>query len=137
VCSENPLNPNVWSFRKVAKTASKLGHRGGKIEKKLKPSRSRSIAKHVAKQVNNNLNNNGNPGQNRDKANQNFNRVRQDMQRVVTEISKFIPKNPRYRVRARGLEDDEELLRRDLDDEEVFGREYGLLDERDTFDDLD
>ena len=37
----------------------------------------------------------------------------------------------------RGLEDNEDLFVRDLDDEELFGREYDLLDERDTFDDLD
>jgi len=41
----------------------------------------------------------------------------------------------RYR---RDLEDNEELSRRDLDDEELFGREYDdFLAERDFFDDLD
>ena len=45
--------------------------------------------------------------------------------------------NHQYVFRSRGLEDDEELLRRDLDAEEFFGRDYDLFDERDTFDDLD
>jgi len=40
-------------------------------------------------------------------------------------------------VNSRGLEDDEDIFVRDLDTEELFGREYDLLDERDTFDDLD
>jgi hypothetical protein len=38
---------------------------------------------------------------------------------------------------SRSLEDDEDLFVRDLDAEELFGREYDLLDERDTIDDLD
>ena len=37
---------------------------------------------------------------------------------------------------SRGLEDDEELLQRDLDAEELFGREYDLFDERDIVDDI-
>jgi hypothetical protein len=40
-------------------------------------------------------------------------------------------------VKSRGLEDDEDMFERDVDTEELFGREYDLLDERDTFDDLD
>jgi len=40
-------------------------------------------------------------------------------------------------VNPRGLEDDEDIFGRDLDTEELFGREYDLFDERDTFDDLD
>jgi len=48
-------------------------------------------------------------------------------------------------MNKRGLEQDEELLERDLDDEELFGREYeelfgreyDQLDERDVFDGLD
>jgi len=39
-------------------------------------------------------------------------------------------------VKSRGLED-EDIFERDLDTDELFGREYDLLDERDTFDDLD
>ena len=43
------------------------------------------------------------------------------------------------RHQRRDLEDDaEELLQRDFEDEELFGREYDdLLVERDAFDDLD
>ena len=40
-------------------------------------------------------------------------------------------------VKSRGFEDDEDMFVRDVDTEEFFGREYDLLDERDTFDDLD
>ena len=40
-------------------------------------------------------------------------------------------------VKSRGFEDDEDMFVRDVDTEELFGREYDLLDERDTFDDLD
>jgi len=40
-------------------------------------------------------------------------------------------------VQSRGLEDNEDFFVRDLDAEELFGREYDLLDERDAFDDLD
>ena len=39
-------------------------------------------------------------------------------------------------VQNRDLEDDD-IFVRDLDTEEVFGRESDLLDERDAFDDLD
>ena len=35
-------------------------------------------------------------------------------------------------LKHRGLEDDEDLLVRDLDAEELFGREYDVLDERDN-----
>ena len=38
---------------------------------------------------------------------------------------------------SRGLEDDDYLYGRDLDVEELFGREYDLLEERDAIDDLD
>lgn len=34
-------------------------------------------------------------------------------------------------VQSRGLEEDDSLFVRDLDAEELFGREYDLLDERD------
>ena len=37
----------------------------------------------------------------------------------------------------RDLEDSEDLLERDLDVEELFGREYDHLDERDIIDDED
>ena len=48
------------------------------------------------------------------------------------------PKPSAPQPQSRGLEDEEDLLLRDLDAEELFGREYVLLDERDiTFDDLD
>ena len=40
-------------------------------------------------------------------------------------------------MNSRGFEDDEDMFVRDVDTEELFGREYDLLDERDTFDDLD
>ena len=96
--------------------------------KKLKPSR--TIAKQLksaAKQANNNNNDNQN------KANQN--RIRQNVQLAIKKILSFIP--AKNHVKARGLEDDEELSLRDLDTEEVFGREYDFLNERDIFDDLD
>ena len=117
--SANPLNSDAWSYRKAAKTAAKLEHRGKsarKIEQKLKPSK--NIAKQVArvaKQANKNNNDNQN------KANQNI---------IIPMIGRFHGSH----YRPRGLEDDEELSRRDLDDEEVFGREYDLLDERDDLD---
>ena len=45
---------------------------------------------------------------------------------------------PKNQPQRRGLEFDEDLVVRDLDAEELFGREYDLLDERDiTIDDLD
>jgi hypothetical protein len=40
-------------------------------------------------------------------------------------------------VQSRGLEHNEDLFGRDLDAEELFGREYDYLDERDIIDDLD
>ena len=41
-------------------------------------------------------------------------------------------------LKHRGLEDEEDLLVRDLDAEELFVREYDLFDERDySVDDLD
>ena len=94
LCSANPLNPDIWSYRKGAKTAGKLEdyrERAKKIGQRQKPA----------------------------------------------SRSSYIPMVGRVTFRSRGLEDDEELLRRDLDSEEVFGREYDLFDERDTFDDLD
>jgi hypothetical protein len=38
---------------------------------------------------------------------------------------------------SRGLADNEDLFGRDLDVEELFGRGYDYLDERDIIDDLD
>jgi hypothetical protein len=123
VLSANPLNPNVWSY---SKTATKLGNRGRKIEKKLRP------ATRGARKLNNYYNDNQNRKQNQ--ANQNRNR--QNVQRL-TVTSASGPVMFHSRIGPRGLEDDEELSRRDLDDEEVFGRDFDLLDERDAFDDLD
>jgi len=40
-------------------------------------------------------------------------------------------------ITTRGWEDDEDFLRRDLDAEELFGRDYNFLDERDILDYLD
>jgi len=40
-------------------------------------------------------------------------------------------------LQSRGLEEYEDLFGRDLDAEELYGREYDLFDERDTIDDLD
>lgn len=44
---------------------------------------------------------------------------------------------PHYYIQAQELEDEQELFGRDLDAEELVEREYNLLDERDTFDDLE
>ena len=38
---------------------------------------------------------------------------------------------------SRGFEENEDLYGRDLNAEELYGREYDLLDERDIIDDLD
>ena len=86
---------------------------------------------HGAKQIYSYNDNNQN---NQNKANQD--RARQNVATIVGNISNLF-RNRRFR--ARGLEDYEELSQRDLDDEEleVFGREIDILDERDTFDDLD
>ena len=155
LCSTNSLNPDVWSFRKGAKIAAKLEHHGGsarkvekqlktarKVEKKLRPSRKRveKQLKHAAKEANKNNNNNQNNQNNQNKRNQN--RISQDLQRAMKEVSDadhYLPHNRQYHIQGRDLEDDEELLRRDLDgeDSEIFGREYDILVERDTFDDLD
>jgi len=40
-------------------------------------------------------------------------------------------------LHQRGFEDDEEAFVRDLDAEELFERDYDLLNERDIMDDLD
>ena len=141
VSSANPSNPDAWSYRKVAgKSAEKEEHHGGsakKMEKKLdsKPFKL-NIFKNLgraAKHANNNNNNNDPGNQN----NGNQNRVSQDLKRAMKEVAdadRYLPANRRYHIqgRASGF-----VLRRDLDDEEVFGREYDLLDERDTFEDLD
>lgn len=145
----NLVNSDVWSYRRVAKTAAKLEHHGGsvrkvekrvktarKVEKKLKPakrivkqlkpSKKRVVKglKHAAKQANKNNNND-----NQNKSNQK--RISQDLQRAMKDVAdadRYLPANHQYRVQGRGLEDDEE----------VFGREYyDLLDARDIFDDLD
>ena len=86
---------------------------------------------HGAKQIYSYNDNNQN---NQNKANQD--RARQNVINIAGKISNLF-RNRRFR--ARGLEDYEELSQRDLDDEEleVFGREIDILDERDTFDDLD
>jgi len=87
--------------------------------------------KRGAKQANKNNNDNQN------QANQN--RINQDLQRARKEVADadhYLSAKHQYHVQARGLEN-EELSRRDLDAEVVFGREYDFLDERDTFDDLD
>jgi hypothetical protein len=151
------IKGRVGMAMKVAKTAAKLEHHGGsakrikkqlgtvrKVEKNLKSSKkiakqqpSKRIVKQlkrIAKQANKNRDNDK-----QNKANQN--RVNQDLQRARKEVAdadRYLPANRQYRIKSRGLEDDEELSRRGLDTEDVFGREYDdLLDERDTFDDLD
>jgi len=56
---------------------------------------------------------------------------------TLNDISAVFKKHDGSRPNRRGLEDDEELLRRDFDDE-FFGREYDdFLQLRDAFDDLD
>lgn len=103
-----------------------------KIVKQLKPSRKTIVKqlKRTAKQANKN-------NDNQNKAIQD--RINQDLQRARKEVAdadRYLPRKHQYRVQGRSLEDDEELLERDLDVEEVFGREYyDLFDERDTFDD--
>lgn len=87
--------------------------------------------KRAVKQANKNNDNRNNGNQNR--INQDLKRARME----VADADRYLPKNLQYHVQARGLEDDEEFSGRDLDAEEVFGRENDLLDERDTFDDLD
>ena len=103
-----------------------------KIVKQLKPSRKTIVKqlKRTAKQANKN-------NDNQNKAIQD--RINQDLQRARKEVAdadRYLPRKHQYRVQGRSLEDDEELLERDLDVEEVFGQEYyDLFDERDTFDD--
>ena len=98
-----------------------------KIVKQLK-----HAGKHAIKEANKNNNGNRNSGSQ--------NRINQDLERARKEVAdadRYLPANHQYHV-SRSLEDDEELLQRDLDVEEVFGREYyDLLEERDTFGDLD
>ena len=141
--SPNPRNPNVYSYRKVAKTAVKAERRKRstrklrplkRVAKKLKPSRKTMVKqmKRAAKQANKNNNDNQNNGIQ--------NRINRDLERArkeVADANRYLPHKHQYRVQARGLEDEGELSRRDLDAGEVFGREYDLLGERDTFDDLD
>jgi len=148
-------------MKATTKTAAKLEHHGGKLEKQLKPARrlekkltsstrSRRVVKRLkpskkrvmkelrraAKQANKNTGNNDN--QNNDSQN----RINRDLERARQEVAdadRRLPPSLQFHVQSRGLEDDEELLRRDLEAEEVFGREYDHLpvDERDIFDDLD
>ena len=40
-------------------------------------------------------------------------------------------------MNQRGFEDDEDIFVRDLDAEDLFERDYDLLNERDIMDDLD
>jgi len=134
----------VGTVLKAAKTASSHGGSlkiigkkltsSRRIAKQLKPSKKMmKQLKRVAKQVNKNNNDDHDNSSIR-------NRVSQDLKRAmkaVADADRYLPANRQYRIQVRGLEDDEELSRRDLDVEEVFGREYDLLDERDTFDDLD
>ena len=77
---------------------------------------------------------------NHDQNNGNQNRISRDLQRArkqVADADRYLPACHQYHVQARGLEDYEELSRRDLDAEEVFRWEYDLLDERKIFGDLD
>ena len=103
-----------------------------RIAKQLKPpKRIVKQLKRVAKQANKNDNDDQN------KSNQKIqNRVSQDLQRAMKAIAdadRYLPPNHQFHIQGRGLEDDEELSRRDPDVEEVFGREYDLLDERGYF----
>ena len=94
----------------------------------------RRVGKHAVKEAKTSLNNN----RNHNSGSQN--RINQDLERARKEVAdadRYLPANHQYHIQSRSLEDDE-LLQRDLDAEEVFGREYyDHLDERDTFDDLD
>ena len=149
--SAGKLEHHGESVRKVEKHLKPAT----RIEKKLKPSQRivkhlkpskeskkkmvkqlKRAGKHAGKQLN--QNNNGNNG-NQNSGSQN--RINQDLERARKEVAdadRYLPANHQYHVQRRGFEDDEELSRRDLDAEEVFEREYyDVLDERDTFDDLD
>ena len=118
----NLLKPDFfWSYRKIAGALGKVK----KFEKAAKVVK--KADKHLggAKKV--------------------VNRAKQ-VHKVVSRVHQVTPAHnsgrnnnaQRGRHHRRDLEDDEELLRRDLDAEEVFERQYDdFLDERDFFDDLD
>ena len=133
-----------WSYRTVVrkgerrgeKIERKRGPKHSRISKQLKPSRKR-IAKELkraAKEASKNLNNNDNQNNgDQNSVNKDLERARED----VAAADRRLPSDLQFHIQVRGLEEDEELSRRDLDAEVVFAREYDFLDERDTFDDLD
>jgi hypothetical protein len=97
--SANPLNSDLWSYRKVTKATNKVN-----------------------------------------KATNQADQAQSTSNDVPTKgfIQKILDRFKRGRHHRRSLEDDTELLRRDFDAEELFGREYDdFLVERDDFDDLD
>jgi hypothetical protein len=140
------LKGRIGTVVRGAKLAGKLEHQGGrvkkiekhlktarKVEKNLRPSKKTTKQlKRVAKEANK-ANNDYQNNRNQNRANQDLQRARKE----VADADRYLPPSHQYHIQGRGLEDDEELSRRDLDVEEVFGREYDLFDERDTFDDLD
>jgi len=139
------------SAKKIAKPSSlrRLGNQlkpSRSIMKQLKPSRStvkqlkptkkRMVKelKRAAKQANKNSDNNDNQNNGNPSPSPSQNNVNQDLERARQEVAnadRNLPPSLQFQVQSRGLEDDEELSRRDLDAEleEVFGREY--------YDDLD
>jgi hypothetical protein len=86
---------------------------------------------------------NGNSGSRNSGSGWNDPKKRAAFNRIRTTLGLIFRKLPLARLSTshhhrRGLEDDEELLQRDFEAEELFGREYDdFLVERDAFDDLD
>ena len=62
--------------------------------------------------------------------------MQEELGKVSTELQPLTTLDSN--IQSCGLEDNEYFYkRRDLDIEELFGREYNLLEERDAIDDLD
>ena len=125
MCSANLLNPNLLSYRKVFGALGKVK----KLEKVVKIAEK---VKHATRKV-----------EHRGGAKKAV-RHAKEVHKVAKKVHKAAPAHKsehhtaEHRRHRRDLEDVEELSLRDLDAEELFGREYDdLLVERDFFDDLD
>ena len=135
MCSTNLLNPDLWSYRKIAGKLGKVKKLSKAIDLAKKADKHLGSAKKVhkaAKQVQKIAS----PQKSAHQTAQNR-PMNKKVMLAFEQIMKKLGAVKLHRHR-RDLEDDEELLQRDLDAEELFEREYDdFLAERGYFDDLD
>jgi len=128
MCNANLLNPDLWSYRKVVGALGKV-KKAEKIVNLARKATEASRKVHKLEHLG---------GAN--KAVRHAKEIHKVAKRVhhIASAHKPAHHTAPHRHHRRDLEDVEELSQRDLDAEELYGREYDdFLAERDFVDDLD